>query len=327
MRFAKSMDHRSTSHDAVGHGAADHVAADHIMGGACGCGVCAGGSSDPDVMGDAMAGVMMGMSQPRLSRRRFLQTGATAATVGGPLLAGPLLGGPWLGGASLGGAILGAAPLAVLGPRAALAQATISPDEALARMMAGNKRFVQKRLTSFDEDLTILKQKTAEKQEPFAAVLSCADSRVPVELVFDQSIGHVFVTRVAGNVATPEIIASLEYGAAVLGTRVILVLGHSNCGAVKASMEGKEVPGQISALYAPIRPAIDTVGMDAKKGNGAADATGDAGLTAAIRANAEIQAHLLATASPVLVGLIKAEKLQVAAAYYDLASGKVELLS
>jgi carbonic anhydrase len=117
----------------------------------------------------------------------------------------------------------------------------------LAELMAGNERFVTRRITSDAQDLAILKQNNAEKQEPFAAVLSCADSRVPVELVFDQTIGHIFVTRVAGNVATSEIIASLEYVAAVLGTKVILLMGHAGCGAVKATIQGAEVPGQISA--------------------------------------------------------------------------------
>jgi carbonic anhydrase len=97
----------------------------------------------------------------------------------------------------------------------------------------GNERFVSRRITSDTQDLAIFTQNNAEKQEPFAAVLSCADSRAPVELVFDQTIGHVFVTRVAGSVATSEIIASLEYGAVVLGTKVILVMGHAGCGAVK----------------------------------------------------------------------------------------------
>jgi carbonic anhydrase len=142
-------------------------------------------------------------------------------------------------------------------------------------------------------------------------VLSCADSRVPVELIFDQSIGHVFVTRVAGNVCTPEVIASLEYGATVLGVPIIMVLGHDSCGAVKASIDGKPVPGQISALYAPLRPAIDRAGPD---------------LTAAIKANAQIQADLLRTASPVVAPLVKTGKVKVVAAYYDLASGRVTVL-
>ena len=140
---------------------------------------------------------------------------------------------------------------ALAAPSAARAQTSQSPDAALRQLTDGNARFVSGRLASFDEDLAILKQKTVAKQEPFAAVLSCADSRVPVELVFDQSIGHVFVGRVAGNICTPEMIASLEYGVAVLGVPLIMVLGHDGCGAVKASIEAKAVPGQISALYAP----------------------------------------------------------------------------
>ena len=96
-------------------------------------------------------------------------------------------------------------------PSPTLAQTTLSPNAALQELMDGNMRFTAERLTSYEHDLGILKQHTIEKQEPFAAVLSCADSRVPVELVFDQSIGHIFVTRVAGNIGTSEIIASLEY--------------------------------------------------------------------------------------------------------------------
>jgi len=194
---------------------------------------------------------------------------------------------------------------------AASAQTTLSPEAALQQLIDGNRRFVEGRMTSFAEDLEMLKAKTAEKQEPFAAVLSCADSRVPVELIFDQSIGHLFVTRVAGNIATSAIIASLEYGAAVLGTRAIVVLGHANCGAVKASIEAKAVPGQISALYPYIRPAVDQAGSD---------------LEAAIKANARIQAALLRQSSPVLAEEIKQHRLKIVAAYYDLASGSVSLL-
>jgi carbonic anhydrase len=197
-------------------------------------------------------------------------------------------------------------------PRTAIrAQTALSPEAALQQLIDGNRRFVESRLTSFSEDLDILKSKTVDKQEPFAAVLSCADSRVPVELIFDQSIGHVFVTRVAGNVATSAIIASLEYGVVVLGTKTIMVLGHANCGAVKASIEAKAVPGQISALYPYIRPAVDKAGSD---------------LEAAIRANAKIQAGLLRQSSPVLAEQIKQNQLKIVAGYYDLASGTVTLL-
>lgn len=195
--------------------------------------------------------------------------------------------------------------------RPAAAQTTLEPDQALKELFDGNARFVAEELTAFNDDLHILKDNTIAKQEPFAAVLSCADSRVPVEMLFDQSIGHVFVARVAGNVCTPEIIASLEYGVGVLGTSAIIVLGHSGCGAVKATIGGKPAPGQISALYAPIRPAVERAGPD---------------LEATIKANAQIQADLLQTASPLIADLVKQKKVKVIAAYYDLASGKVSQL-
>jgi carbonic anhydrase len=207
---------------------------------------------------------------------------------------------------------LGAIAVGTAVSRHAAAQTSLSPEAALQTLLDGNRRYAEQRLTSFNEDLAILRQKTVEKQQPFAAVLSCADSRVPVEVAFDQTIGHVFVNRVAGNVATSEIIASLEYGVAVLGTKAILVLGHGNCGAVKAAIEGKAVPGQISELYAPLRPAVDAAGGE---------------LDAAIRANARIQAHLLGTASPLLAGMVKEGKLKIAAGYYDLASGVVTVLN
>jgi len=196
-------------------------------------------------------------------------------------------------------------------PSRVQAQSSLTPNAALDELMAGNKRFVAGGLTAHEQDLSILKRHTEEKQEPFAAVLSCADSRVPVELVFDQSIGHIFVARVAGNLVTPEIIGSLEYGAAVLGTKVILVMGHSNCGAVKATIQGKEVPGQISSLFPHIQPAVDQAGPN---------------LEAATQANAKIQATLLRESSTVIAGLVKSGSVKVVAAYYDLGTGGVKLL-
>lgn len=215
---------------------------------------------------------------------------------------------------TVGGTVVGlttAAGMEFVTPRTALAQSTLSPDAALQELLDGNKRFTVGRLTAHEHDLDILKQHTIEKQEPFAAVLSCADSRVPVEMVFDQSIGHIFVARIAGNIATSEIIASLEYGAGVLGTRVILVMGHGGCGAVKATIQAKEVPGQISALYPHIQPAVDQAGPN---------------LDAATKANARIQAALLRQASTVISGLVKEKKLKVAAAHYDIGTGTVSLL-
>ena len=184
----------------------------------------------------------------------------------------------------------------------------LTPDAAVDQLLAGNRRYVSNQLTSFHQSLSDLRAGTVAKQEPFAGILSCADSRVPVELLFDQSIGQLFVTRVAGNIVTPEIIASLEYGVAVLGIHALLVLGHSDCGAVKAAMEAHSVPGQISALYAPLRPAVDQAAGNVAK---------------AIQANARLQAQLLRTSSTVIREAMAAGTVKVVAGVYDLATGKV----
>lgn len=222
------------------------------------------------------------------ARRRFLQTALSSAFVGVAAQAG-----------------LEFASTAPLN-----AQSNLTPDAALQELVVGNQRFAANQLKSIEHDLTVLKDRTVDKQEPFAAVLSCADSRVPVELIFDQTIGHIFVTRVAGNLVTPEIIGSLEYGVAVLGVEVLLVLGHSACGAVKAAMKADAVPGQISSLYPHLRQAVDQSGGDVDK---------------AIAANAKIQADLLRTSSPVIRDAVKAGKLRVESGVYDLASGKVTM--
>lgn len=208
---------------------------------------------------------------------------------------------------------LGIGALAAFGslwvrPAAAAETPPQTPDEALAALMAGNLRYVGAQSGACMQDLAHLLPSTQNQQSPFAAVLSCADSRVPVEQVFDHGIGDLFVARVAGNIATPEIIASLEYGVAVLGTKAIVVLGHANCGAVAATMARKAVPGQISSLYAYIRPAVERAGGD---------------LVKAIRLNALVQADLLGQSSPVLAEAISARKLTIVPAYYDLQTGRV----
>ena len=231
-------------------------------------------------------------SQPRFSKRRkFLQMAVRGAVAG----------------------LVTPAGMELVTPSSVQAQTTLTPRMALRELMEGNKRFVAVNLTSFEQDLAILRNHTSELQQPFAAVLACADSRVPVELIFDQSIGQIFVTRVAGNITTSEIIASLEYGAAVLGAKVILVMGHGDCGAIKAAIKGGEVPGQISALYPHLQPAINREGPDPDP-----DATA--------KANAKIQAGLLRKASTVISGLVKEGKLLVRPAFYNIASGEVSLL-
>lgn len=222
-------------------------------------------------------------------RRQFLQAALSSAVVGVAVQAG----------------------IELALPSKLSAQSNLSPDAALQELMAGNQRFAANQLTSISHDLIVLKERTVEKQEPFAAVLSCADSRVPVELIFDQTIGQIFVTRVAGNIVTPEIIASLEYGVAVLGTEVLLVLGHVGCGAVKAAMKADAVPGQISTLYLGLRHAVEK---------------SDGNFDKAVEANAEIQADLLRTSSTVIRDAIKGGKLKIEAGVYDLATGKVRLI-
>ena len=214
----------------------------------------------------------------------------------------------------LSGAMVGIAAHVGIGlvfPHKGYAQSTLTPDAALQALLQGNQRMVANQPTSIEHDLTILREHTADKQEPFAGVLACADSRVPVELIFDQTIGHLFVTRVAGNMVTPEVIAGLEYGVAVLGIKTLLVLGHSGCGAVKAAMKANAAPGQISALYQHLQPGVTRSGGNLEK---------------AIEGNAQIQAELLRTSSPIIRDAIKAGKLRLEAAVYDLAAGKVTLI-
>jgi carbonic anhydrase len=212
--------------------------------------------------------------------------------------------------AAAAGTLAGGAGLAA--PTPVQAQSALSPRQALKELLDGNRRFVKGQLTACNaSDLAARKQETLNKQEPFAALLACADSRVPAELIFDQNIGRLFVTRVAGNIASSEMIASLEYGVAVLGAKALMVLGHAHCGAVKAAIDAKAVPGQISTLYPYIRPAVERAGRD---------------LEAAIKMNAKIQAGLLRDASPVIANALDKEQLEVVAAYYDLASGSVSVL-
>ncbi len=182
-----------------------------------------------------------------------------------------------------------------------------TPDEALAILREGNQRFIAGKSLSVHRDLERVKE-VAPKQTPFAAFLGCADSRVPIEIVFDQGFGDLFVTRIAGNVATSENIGSLEFGTLLLGAKVLYVLGHTNCGAVSATLQGTEVPGQISGLFQHIRPAVR-----AAKGN----------LAKSVEENVRLQASVLSESSPVLARLIREKKLIVAGGVYDLQTGIV----
>lgn len=196
----------------------------------------------------------------------------------------------------------------------AVAQEDMTPDRALQALMDGNQRFVTRKRTNPNQDVVRL-QEVAKGQKPFAAVLGCADSRVPSEIIFDQGFGDLFVCRVAGNVATPEEIGSLEFGAAVLGTKVIMVVGHEKCGAVDATIKGTPVPGQIGSLIEAIKPAV-----------GRAEGQRGDRLENTCKANVLLQIERLKS-SPVLSELIEKGKLQIVGGYYDLDTGRVTQVS
>ncbi|UNU26025.1 carbonic anhydrase [Microcoleus vaginatus] len=199
-------------------------------------------------------------------------------------------------------------------PEPAIAQNDLAPDAALQKLMDGNKRFVDKKRQSPNQDFGRLTE-VAKSQKPFAAILGCADSRFPSEIIFDQGLGDLFVCRVAGNVATPEEIGSLEFGTLVLGAKVLVVIGHKRCGAVDATIKGAQVPGQIASLLDAIKPAVES----------SKDQAGDR-LENACKANVRLQANKL-IASPVISKLIEENKLKVVGGYYDLDTGTVTILS
>lgn len=201
---------------------------------------------------------------------------------------------------------------AVAAPSDAGPNSAMTPDQAIAEIMAGNARFIAGAPTAHQQDLQIIRARASEGQWPIAGVLACADSRVPVEMIFDEPIGRLFVTRIAGNITTPEIIASLEYGVAVLGIKAIVVLAHSNCGAVKSAMQNPEVPGQISALFPSLLPAVYMSKSDDPQ--------------IVTRTNAVIQAATLINASTVVEKKVGAAELKVIPAVYDVGTGRVELL-
>lgn len=190
----------------------------------------------------------------------------------------------------------------------------VSPDAALKRLEEGNKRFVAGALTHQGQGAD-RRLETAKGQHPFAVVLTCADSRLSPEIIFDQGIGDLFVVRNAGNLLGDHVIGSIEYAVEHLHSTVIVVLGHSKCGAVSAAVAGGEVPGHIKSIVASLNPAV---GMAKKK-------DGDP-VANAIRINAKLSASALAQAEPILGEFAKHGKIKVVAALYNLETGAVEFL-
>jgi len=198
-------------------------------------------------------------------------------------------------------------------PQPVIAESAMNPNKALTLLTEGNERFVENKRKFPDQDWMTITA-VAPSQEPFAAILGCADSRVPAEIVFDRGFGDIFVCRVAGNVATPEEIGSLEFAVVVLGVKAIMVLGHERCGAVKAAIEGGALPGHIGSLTEAIKPAVES------SKNQAGDKVENA-----VIANVRLQANRL-KASGELSKLIEAGTLKIVGGYYDLDTGKVTMV-
>lgn len=208
-------------------------------------------------------------------------------------------------------------------PRADASEAAsaVTADEALKDLMEGNKRFVENRMTCLGGCGPSVREKLARGQRPYAVVLSCSDSRVPPELVFDKGLGEIFVVRVAGNVADPFVLGSIEYAAEHLGAPLVVVLGHSRCGAVTAAVEAHGEPeGNIGSILKAIAPAVESAKGEAK------GKQGPALVEAAIAENAMRTAASLGKDSPVLRRLAEEGRLRIVAAKYSLDDGRVERL-
>jgi carbonic anhydrase len=204
--------------------------------------------------------------------------------------------------------------------RKALAQETtpVTSADALAELQAGNQRYVTG--THTHHDYGPERAELAETQKPFAMIVGCADSRVSPELAFDQSRGRLFVVRVAGNFVDDHGLASLEFGAAVLGAPLIMVLGHTSCGAIKAAIDvvtkGATLPGHLPGLVDNLKPAVEK----AQSGSGSL-------LDNTTRENVLLGIQKLQTSQPVLAPLVEQNKLKVVGGIYDLSTGMVNLVT
>ena len=199
---------------------------------------------------------------------------------------------------------------------AALAQestSNISPTLALQELVEGNSRFVQdKRRNPHQSRLRLAE--IALVQHPFASILSCADSRVPAEMIFDAGLGDLFVVRIAGNVVSPRVMGSLEYSTKILGSQLIVILGHERCGAVTAAVEDTLEDGEIGTFVADIKPALARV----------KDLEGDR-INNAVIANVQYQLEVL-NKSKLLTNLVTQGKLQIVGGRYDLDTGEVTII-
>jgi len=186
-----------------------------------------------------------------------------------------------------------------------------SPDDALRKLIAGNQRYVNATL-AHEHQTAERRSETSASQSPFAVIVSCSDSRVPPEVIFDQGVGDLFVVRSAGEVVTEVGIGSIEYAVEHLNTPLILVMGHERCGAVKATVDGGDAPGSIGSICALIKPAVDK-----------AKTQGGDILDAAIKNNVSNVADKIA-ASPIIKKAVAEGRVKIMKGYYDLDEGVVK---
>jgi carbonic anhydrase len=195
-----------------------------------------------------------------------------------------------------------------------------TPDAVLKRLQDGNDRYMKGTSKHERFDFARRVETAANGQRPYSTVLGCSDSRVPTEVVFDQGFAEVFVVRVAGNVCDTTELASIEYGTQYLGTSLVVVLGHSKCGAVEGAVSGKELDGSLPKLMEMIRPAVDNAKHDHP------EAQGDALVDAAVDANVFHSMEVLLRNSKIIRSRIAGGQLKVVGAVRDIKSGRVRWL-
>ncbi|MCI0454864.1 MAG: carbonic anhydrase [Candidatus Dadabacteria bacterium] len=196
------------------------------------------------------------------------------------------------------------------------AQGDTTPDQALALLKEGNERFVSGKMLK--RDLMAQVRATAWGQYPFAAVLGCIDSRVPPEFVFDQGIGDIFSARVAGNFADTDIIGSLEFATRIAGAKLIVVLGHTECGAIKGACDNAQL-GNLTQTLSNILPAVYAV----RDVQGERNSKNNAFVQQVTEANVRLNVQALTDRSTVMQGLVKQGQLKVVGAMYDVSTGRV----
>jgi len=206
----------------------------------------------------------------------------------------------------------------------ALEKGEVAPDEALSRLLNGNQRFVESQTKACGEATAAAREKLANVQKPYAIILACSDSRVPPEIIFDLTIGEIFVVRVAGNVPDRTVLGSIEYAADKLGSHLIMVLGHERCGAVAAAVDAKgKTEGNIGAIIKKITPAVERAEEKCKSNNEKDKAKL---VECAVDENVKLVARNLTRQSPVIAKLVKEGKVKIVVAKYELSHGKVSVL-